>query len=511
MNFKSILSLLVLSAFSLLCISNLAGDEIKLKNGESLNGKITFESDDLVKIEMEVSGTIKQTRTIARSEIEKIVKDAPDNVAFGKLQGLLPTPSLLPASRYKILIETGPVAFLKKFPDSQHAEKVVAMEEELKAELDKVERGFIKVEKEWISPQERAEFTALTDSKIALLNMKTAVRSRSYNGYISALREFEKLEEQYSGTPAFPVALKAAREIIPTFGNQLQAMLRNVEYLNQQYEQNLAAMDEVAKAQVAAARQQEIDNYKAGVAADKDQGIKWVRLDPRSKQAIESYMELAQEELARIQEYDTNALEEQAEILVRADQQAAEGKLDAARSSLKQATAIPVKTSGSSSRTSSRRGSGSYIAAINNKISKKEARAKAEEQAREDALASEALTANLKPGEESENSEEGESTEEGSEKPEEGEGSEASEEKKPVDDFAALANPSKKGNEKEDAKESTKPKTKPKPKEREEEKERPEPVASEPDSGGGIPVTRIIQIATGLLLLTVVALKFLKK
>jgi len=502
MNLKSLTCFLVFSAFAFFLVGPAQGDEIKLKNGETLNGKITYEGDDLVKIEMAVSGTIKQTRNVARVDILEIIKDAPDNVAFAKLQNLLPTPSLLPASRYEVLLETGPAAFLRSFPESTHVPKVKEIQDTLETELDKVERGFIKVEDEWISPQDRAEFAALTESKIALLKMKSAVRARNYNGYISALREFETLEEKYYGSPAFPVALNAAKEIIPAFGNQLQTMLRNVEYLNQQYEQNLSAMDELARAQVAEARQKEVENYKAGVEADKKEGIKWVRLDPRSKPAIESYLKLASDELVRIQEYDVSALERQADMLVKADQQAAGGDLTAARATLKQAAAITGKSAGSS-----RRGSaGSYIAAISAKISDKEAKAKAEAKAREEALASEALTANLKPSGGGDTEDAGEEAGEGGEEVAE------TEEEKPVDEFAALANPGKKGDKKEAPKASEKPKSKPKPKPKPEEREeeRPRPTVVE-DSGGGIPISRIIQIVTGLLLVTVVVLKVMGK
>ena len=197
-----------------------------------------------------------------------------------------------------------------------------------------------------------------------------------------------------------------------------------------------------------------------------------------------------------------SALERQADMLVKADQQAAGGDLTAARATLKQAAAITGKSAGSS-----RRGSaGSYIAAISAKISDKEAKAKAEAKAREEALASEALTANLKPSEEGDPEDAGEETGEGGEEVAE------TEEEKPVDEFAALANPGKKGDKKEAPKASEKPKSKPKPKPKPEEREeeRPRPTVVE-DSGGGIPISRIIQIVTGLLLVTVVVLKVVGK
>ncbi len=504
MNLKLTLSSCFLFVLSGLLLSSVSADEIKLKSGETLTGRITYEADDIVKIEIPVSSTIKQTKIVGRADILEIIKEAPDNLALAKIQKFLPTPSLVPASGYETMLETGPAAFLRSFPESQHVEKVKEIQATLLSELDKVERGFIKLEEDWISPQDRSEFDSLINSRITLLRMKSALNTRNYNGIINALREFEKLEEQYYGSPAFPEGLKQAQEIVPALGNQLQSMLRDAEYRNKQYEQNLAAMDVDSRLQVIAAREQEVKNYEASIEADKKDGIKWVRLDPKSKGAIEGYLKLASDELGRIREYDLETLDSQSKLLVKADELAATGDLVAAKSILKEAAAL----TGKSAKSSRKGSSGSYISAISAKISEKEAEAKAKAKAREESLASEALTAKLKnKGKEKDDSGE----EEGADgDTEETEGSEEEGEIKkegPVDDFAALANVGKKKAKEETSSSKTKKKEKPEPKERE-ERPRAEPVD---DSGAGIPVMLIIQIATGLLLITVVALKFLGK
>ncbi|MDF2378505.1 MAG: hypothetical protein P1U81_19885 [Verrucomicrobiales bacterium] len=489
--------------------SFLQGDEIKLKNGESLQGRITYEADDIVKIELTISSSIKETKIIPRGDIAQIIKEAPDNVAFKKIEEMVPVGSLTNASTYETLIETGPASFLRTFPDSIHADKVKEIKAQLDEELDKVERGFIKLEGDWLSPQEQAEFETLVKSRIQFLRMDAVAKSGNYNGFISAMREFQAIEDNYYGTPAFPRGLELALQVLPALGRQLQGMLRDVEYRNAEFERNKAALDEIARGQIEAARKREDDNYQAGLAADKKAGIKWVRLNSRSKASIENYLKLAGGELNRIREYDPEQLKIQADKLVEVDELIAKGNYDFARTKLEEARAI-VGTKGTSGSSSPKGGGGksSYIASLSSKLGARVAEKNAKEKAREEAAKSEALAANLKKKTQKESKPEEESPEEGEavEADSETAAKEAADQKSPDDMFAALsgADPAV-GKVNEASKAGGKSKEKPKDK-NEEREERPIPVAV--DEGGGISFSLIIPIVTVLLLVTVVLLKY---
>ncbi|MDF1826477.1 MAG: hypothetical protein P1U68_17665 [Verrucomicrobiales bacterium] len=487
----------VISLLLVVFTSSLRGDEIQLKNGELLTGRITYEADDIVKIEVAVSASIKETKIISRSDIAKIAKEAPDSVAFKKISEMLPVRSLTGASSYKSMIETGPNSFLRLYPDSVHADKVTEIKTQLDEELDKVERGFIKLEGDWLSPKEQAEFETLVKSRVQMLKMEAASRSGNYNGIISAMREFEVIEEKYYGTPAFPKAVELALVAVPALGRQLTGMLRDVEYRNAEYERNKAALDEVATAQVEAALQREEANYQAGIAADKKAGIKWVRLNPRSKPSIEGYLKLAGSELNRIKEYDVEQLKLQAEKLVQVDELIAKGNYELARTKLTEAAAITGRKA--SSKKSSSKGSSSYIAALNTKLNDRVAEETAKEKARAEAAESQALAENLSKAAKKKSSSSEADPENETESPE-GEEAEGTVEKDPQDLFSALSDSGKNEKPKEKSPSKKKPTD-------DEEKERPRPVTV--DEGGGFSLGLIIPIVTVLLLVTVLVLKFL--
>lgn len=149
-----------LSAFAVLFAAALlvagphpaSADTIKLKSGETLEGRITFEAADSIKLEVQLSASIKETKTILKTDILEMTRTSPEELAFGEVKKKLPTPSLLKPSDYQSLIEAGPTAFLRTYPASKHKSEVEKILKELEDEKDKVERGFVKLEGEWITP-----------------------------------------------------------------------------------------------------------------------------------------------------------------------------------------------------------------------------------------------------------------------------------------------------------------------------------------------------------------------
>jgi hypothetical protein len=371
------------------------------------------------------------------------------------------------------------------------------METVLLEELDKVERGFIKIEEEWISPVNQKKFAAQVDSRVRLYKMKTVANSGNYNGFIAAMREFEGLEQGYYGTPAFATAVDLAQQVVPAFGRQLQTMQRDADYRQAQYEQNKANLDEVARAQVEQARAREEQAYKAGQEIDKKAGIKWVRLNPNSKASITSYLDFAGKELKRIKGYDSAILAPQAQKFIKVDQLIEDGNVERAEFLMKEALEITgQKVKKSSSRSKK---AGSYIAVLGDKIKAKKADASAVMKAREEAAKSEAITKRMEAAEIAENSPD-------LSIPKSGKGAkgQSTTDSDVASDFSALSGAGKK---KEPTAEKEKDQKK-KSSGKSESKDKREPVASaSADEGGGFPVGLIIPIITVLLIIGVILLK----
>ena len=66
-------------------------DTITLKDGTKLEGKILEENPSTIKIEYNVTKSIKDIKSISRSEIKEITKVSEDEIAFDSIKSLLPT------------------------------------------------------------------------------------------------------------------------------------------------------------------------------------------------------------------------------------------------------------------------------------------------------------------------------------------------------------------------------------------------------------------------------------
>lgn len=517
-----------LVAFTLALV--VSADEIKLKSGETLVGRITYEGDDFLRIEISASSSIKETKMVGRGDIASITKDSPDDVAFKNIESLVPTASMISAENYRKMLETGPNTFLKNFPDSKHAEAVKKIRDTLAEELDKVERGSIKIEEDWYSPQDKVAYKELIDSRIRFARMSGFAKSNNLSGFVAAMREFEQLEKQYFGSPAFPKAVDLALQIMPNLGVQLQSLYANVDLRNKEAEQALAQSSVESRAQVQAARDREDKMYAESIAADKKAGLKWVQINPRNKSSIEEGLKLTNTDFARLKELDLAMLATLGDQLVAVDKLIAEDKIKEAQSKLAVAKALldPKSSSSNSSPKSTPRPKGdkakqaipgSYVNAlqwkIDDRVAEEQEKAKARAEAAKSRELAEKVAKASGPGMSEGGAEEaaakGEDDKEKSEAP-----------AVPVDEFSLLSG-SKKSAEKSDgkssdakakaapkeskAKENTKGKAKTGPAEDDASRaSSPAPVVEDDE---GMSMNVIIMIGTGLLLLVLLVLKVL--
>jgi len=343
------------------------GDTVTLKNGTKLEGKITFEAADFIKLQTSRSGSIKETKLIKRSDIQSISKVSPDVVAMEKLKSSLPTPSLMTSSNYESLIKSGPESFLRAFPNSLLTGEAKKILKELNTEKALVDRGGVKLEGEWISVTKRQNFKTLINSRIRIYTMKKKATQRNYT---SALRDLQIIEEQYIGTPAYPEAVKVAVAILPSYGQLLTRQLKDVEFLNKKRETNIKLLPPENQARTEAAYKKEQDRFKALADQEKKTGIKWRSVNSRNKDSITPMIDTIRKEIDRLQTVDTAKLEEQAKQLVRVDNLIHENKLKEAQELLLESGG-KITSSGkkkTTSRSKRLKTKSSYSAALSKKI-----------------------------------------------------------------------------------------------------------------------------------------------
>lgn len=343
-------------------------DTVVLKDGSKIEGKITLEASDFIKIQLDRSGSIKETKMLKRSDIASITKTKPDELALQKIKKSLPTRSLMTSSSYKSLIQVGSEAFLKAYPDSLHKTEVKKILKELNAEKAKVDRGSIKLEGKWISAKERQAFRTLIDSRIRIYTMREKAKRRNF---IGTLRDFQIIEEQFIGTPAYPEAVKIARTILPQYGKALSRQFKDADYLNKKREADIKLLPPEKQAVTQAAYKKEQERFKALAEREKKTGIKWHSVNSRNRDSLSPMIDVIRKEIKYVEKIDIAKLAVQADNLIQIDKLISENKLKEAWEQLNE---VAGNTS-SGNRGSSRKGGkkrGNYSDNLAKKISFKQ-------------------------------------------------------------------------------------------------------------------------------------------
>jgi hypothetical protein len=334
---KKLLISLILTAMA---TAFAAADTIILKSGEKVEGDIQTETDDYVIIEIQVSATIKDRKTIQRTDIEKIEKLTADGIAFEKIKELIPSPPLHTNSENQGRVKAAH-QIVDRFATSPHyadAEEILAT---LKEESTKAAEGYIKVGDDWVSPEDRQKDSTAVDAKIALYQMQVDLKAEKP---INVLRDFDKFEVQYKGTEAFVPALDAAQSALLVAAAKVKTAINDFAYTKQERERKWALMPENERMEVEKLYAQQQEDFNKRIDAEKKEKIKWLTVNPDSEASLKAVAELIKKEVTRLAGFDKNVLAEGADLIVQAREEVDKGNYSAATTILREASVVIGRT-----------------------------------------------------------------------------------------------------------------------------------------------------------------------
>lgn len=179
----------------------LALDQVVLKSGETVHGLITTENAATIEIEEFLySGSIRQTRTIRRHEIDRIDRETPDARKERERLDALARYQLDPDRVFRLEdYNQGTQAFetfLRDFPDSTAAPAIQEHLTAWRAERQQVEQGLVKLNQEWMTPVERQErllaaAVAARQQRVAELEEQLAKSTSLVRGDEATLRSLQ--------------------------------------------------------------------------------------------------------------------------------------------------------------------------------------------------------------------------------------------------------------------------------------------------------------------------------
>lgn len=280
-------------------------DSVTLVSGEKISGTIKEQTDAEVTIEVPVSASITDERTIRKEDIAHIDKEAPDEIAYQSLRLLEPNPQRSYAFATYDQILDSLRHFETAYPASAHVAEIKQKEAAFQAEKQKVDAGQVKYLGEWLTKEQ----TGRRRIQITAMDIYGAMQQQAAGGDLAgAMQTFERLEKGYGTTRAYPAAVELAVQVLPRLQQQLASRAQALVADQAQMKQTLLATPEPEKSNLIASAKMEQERNDAVIRAALHSGVKWVPLIPRGQLSISTLQATASAELSRLRSVPVAAM-----------------------------------------------------------------------------------------------------------------------------------------------------------------------------------------------------------
>ncbi len=283
-----------------LCLASAAlpvsADIFIMNDGTKYEGTIIRQDPTSYVVEVQVTKTIKDERTLAKADVTKIEPSQPDLTAFEGVANLIPVPDMLTPVEY-----TARIAKVEKFlvthkgsVKSKNAREILAT---LKSEADEILTGGIKMNGKMIPPSEYRANAYDIDSRIQEIKIRALAKDGQT---LKALRTFSEFEREFKNTSAYSTLLPFIIQVI-------NAYLREVELLQTSFDtrskERLAGLERMTTSDrtiTERAISEETSALTIRLKQEKDTAIGWVTPDPFLKPSLDDTLTFGRLELTRL-------------------------------------------------------------------------------------------------------------------------------------------------------------------------------------------------------------------
>jgi hypothetical protein len=328
----SIRYLLPIGSAAFLCASAFA-DTIILKSGEKLEGKVVGETPTELTVEVKISAGITDLTKIAKNTVAKIEKEQLDEVAWQPLKNIKLGANSLPSAQYDVVMR--PLQnFVGDFPTSSHKAEAETIIASFAEEKKRVDAGEVRMGQKWLSKAEVEKERYQINATLAYQYMRGQVTA---GDLVGALNSFEQIEKNFNGARIYPDAVDTAKSTLAGLKTVVDRAQQTYKLQQAEFETGVTNAVEPQKSELIAARQREIAQGEAAVAAADRAGLKWPPLMLRSEKTISVLAEKIPAETERLAGMEVAKMRESIKVAEAAKKQIADKKVEPAEESLRKA------------------------------------------------------------------------------------------------------------------------------------------------------------------------------
>jgi hypothetical protein len=271
-------------------------DTFILNDGSSLVGRILREDAANYYLEVQVTKSIKDEKTVAKADVKKIEREQLDVTAFEPISKLVPAPDFLSSEEYAMRIQTVEkyLAAHRGGSKSKEAKEILST---LKNEANEILAGGIKMNGKIIPPGEYRANAYDIDARV----LEARIRALAKNSQIlQALRAFGDFSRDFRNTNSHTALIPLIEQLIGTYSAEISQQLASHDAKVKERDLGLQRMASADRSATESAIREETAGFEARLKAEKESRIGWVTTEPLFKPSLEETLSYAKQETTRL-------------------------------------------------------------------------------------------------------------------------------------------------------------------------------------------------------------------
>lgn len=273
-----------------------AADTFLLKDGSKLDGVILREDATTYTLEVKITKSIKDERTVAKTQVVKIERADSGQIAFDALRQWSPAPDALPREEYTPRIHAVE-KFLHDYPASSHVPDAKAILATLVSESDAIAGGAVKLNGMIVPATEYQANRYELDAKVQKVRIQQLVRA---GDTLQALRAFSAMDQEFRNTTAYAEVVPLIQQVITSYVEEVDQLLGGLDARIKERSLGLERMTAMDRRSTELAIQQEFAELDARFKLESAAKSGWVTMHPFFKPSLDATLVFAKQELARL-------------------------------------------------------------------------------------------------------------------------------------------------------------------------------------------------------------------
>lgn len=273
-----------------------AADTFFMKDGSTLEGRVLREDPTSYFVEVAITKSIKDERSIPKSDVSRIEKVQPDAVAFEPIAKLVPAPDFLNAEEYAWRINAVE-KFLKEYRGSSKTKQANQILSTLKGEANEILAGGVKINGKVVPPADYRANLYEIDAHILEAKIRALVKG---SHYLAALRAFSELDRDFRNTTAHAAIAPLIERVIAQYMAEISQSLATFDDRVKARAVGLERMPVMERRSTENAIREENEAIEKQFKAEKDAKIGWVTTYPFFKPSLDDTLAFAKQELTRL-------------------------------------------------------------------------------------------------------------------------------------------------------------------------------------------------------------------